>query len=123
SRRQANTARDAGEQLDNALGGECPQVLVDALAILQPQTLGNFPARWRQAAVVHETADESQHFHLPGRELWNERGHERSIPDGCLASSLEALAALCKYPVVPPRGLATSTRWHRYRASRSARSQ
>ena len=52
----------------------------------------------------HETADESQHFHLLGGELWNERGHERSIPDGCLASSLEALAALCKYPVVPPAG-------------------
>ena len=44
-------------------------MLVDSLAILQPQAFGDFPARRRQAAAVHETTDKSQHFQLLGSEI------------------------------------------------------
>jgi len=86
--RQTDAARDARYQLDCALRSERPQMLIDSLPILQPQPLGNLPARRRQAAALHETADKSQHFQLFGSEI----GHAAAIPDGCLVWSLARLA-------------------------------
>ena len=45
----ANAARNSRHQLDGAFAFERTQMLVDALAILQPQPFGNFPTRRRQS--------------------------------------------------------------------------
>ena len=74
---QPNAARDAGDQLDRPLGSERPQMLVDSLAVLQPQALCDFPARRRQAAVVHEMPDKGQHFQLLGGEIGHEENTRR----------------------------------------------
>ena len=57
---QSNAARDAGLELQIALALDGTQMLVDTLAITQPQCARQIGARGRQAMTQHELADEPQ---------------------------------------------------------------
>ena len=54
-------------------------MLIDALPVLQPQTLGNLPARRRQAMGFHETADKSQYFQLLGAECGHGNKYQTDV--------------------------------------------
>ena len=69
--------RNPGRQLDRALAGQCPQVLIDALAIPQSQSRSNLSPRRRKIVGFQEFLNKSQYFQLLGAEI----GHEKYQTD------------------------------------------
>lgn len=57
---QADAAGDPWRELDRLLGGQCLQMLIDALAVFQSQARRDFAARGRPAVIGDERFDESQ---------------------------------------------------------------
>ena len=81
------SARDSRNELDDALAGERAQMLIDSLAISQPEALRDLATGGREAVLCHETLNKFQYFQLLGSEI----GRHESVPDGCLVSSLARL--------------------------------